>query len=115
MTKVSAQRPRRSLLPRRTVRLRLTALYGVMILVSGAIVLGIASGVVVARSSAEAVRSPGQRPPQSALSRADARIQQLQDQLAAQNNHTASGLSHNLIIGSVIALGIMTVVSVLLG
>ena len=42
--------PRRSLLPRRTVRLRLTALYGVMILVSGAIVLAIASGVVVALS-----------------------------------------------------------------
>ena len=107
--------PRRSLLPRRTVRLRLTALYGVMILVSGAIVLGIASGVVVARSSSEAVRSPGQQPPQSALSRADARIQQLQHQLAAQNNHTASGLSHNLVIGSVIALAIMTVVSLLVG
>jgi len=106
--------PRRSLLPRRTVRLRLTALYGVMILVSGAIVLAIASGVVVARSSTEAVQSPGQRP-QSALSLADARIQQLQHQLAVQSSHTASGLSRNLVIGSVIALGIMTVVSVLLG
>ena len=113
---MSAQRPRRSVFPRRTVRLRLTAMYGVMILVSGAIVLGIASGVVVARSSSEVAQSPGPGGrPQSALSRADARIQLLQHQLAAQGNRTASGLSHNLVIGSVIALGIMTVISLLVG
>jgi signal transduction histidine kinase len=106
-------KPRRSL-PRRSVRLRLTALYGVMILVSGAVVLGIASGVVVARSSV-AVRSAPNQVPRSALSRADAQIQQLRQELAAVNGQTSAGLSHSLIIGSLIALGIMTVVSVVLG
>jgi signal transduction histidine kinase len=107
-------KPGRSPLLRRTVRLRLTALYGVMILVSGAIVLGIASGVVVARSSAEAVQSPIQGP-QSALSQADAQIQLLHHELAAANSNNANGLSHNLVIGSLIALGIVTAVSVLVG
>jgi signal transduction histidine kinase len=116
MSKVPMNRPPgRSLLPRRTVRLRLTALYGVMILVSGVIVLGIASGVVVARSSSEAVRSPSQQPPQSALTQAHAQIRQLQHQLAAANSQTPSGLSRNLVIGSLIALGIITVVSLVVG
>jgi signal transduction histidine kinase len=113
MREVSTK-PRRSLLPRRTVRLRLTAVYGVMILVSGAVVLGIASGVVVARSTSEVAQSPPQTP-QSALSRANFQIQQLQHQLAAASGQNTSGLSHNLVIGSLIALGTMTVVSVLVG
>jgi signal transduction histidine kinase len=118
MRKVPTNRPRRSLLPRRTVRLRLTALYGVMFLVSGAVVLGIASGVVVSRSTSVAVRSAGQAPPQppSALARADARIQQLQQELAGGGPNTANNsVRENLFIGSAVALGIMTVVSVLLG
>jgi signal transduction histidine kinase len=117
MRKVLTKRPpRRSLLPRRTVRLRLTALYGVMFLLSGAIVLGIASGVVVARSAAvRATGPPHPAPPQSALEQAHARIQQLQQALAAQSGQTPSGVSHNLVIGSAIALGIMTLVSVGLG
>src|SRR5579859_1281602 len=84
MRKVPTKRPPRRFLPRRTVRLRLTALYGVMFLFSGAVVLGIASGVVVSRSTATAVRSGGQAvpAPQPALARADARIQQLQQELA---------------------------------
>jgi signal transduction histidine kinase len=85
-----------------------------MIFISGAIVLGIASGVVVARSSSEVSRAPGQGP-QSALSRADLRIQNLQNQLAAAKSQNANGLSHNLVVGSLIALGIVTVVSVLVG
>ena len=41
-------------LPPRTVRLRLTALYGVLFLVSGAVLLAISGGVVVGRSSVQA-------------------------------------------------------------
>jgi signal transduction histidine kinase len=115
MRQVPTKRPpRRSLLPRRTVRLRLTALYGVMFLFSGAVVLGIASGVVVARSSAMAVSSPTHQPPQSALTRADARIQELQTELA-NTSPAPNGVKASLLIGSAIALGIMTVVSLLLG
>ena len=40
----------RHVLPRRTVRLRLTVLYGVMFLLSGAVLLAITSGVVYSRS-----------------------------------------------------------------
>jgi signal transduction histidine kinase len=115
MTKVSAQRPRRSVFPRRTVRLRLTAMYGVMFLFSGVVVLGIASGVVVARSSVAVSSANQQAAAQSPLARADARIQLLQHQLAAASHQNGNGVSHNLFIGSVIALGIMTVVSLLLG
>jgi signal transduction histidine kinase len=103
----------RMLLARRSVRLRLTALYGVLFLLSGAVLLAITSGVVVARSSVTAPVPPaGQQNPQSALARAQARIQQLQAELAA---HTAHGLSHQLLVGSAIALGIMTVASAVLG
>jgi signal transduction histidine kinase len=116
MRKVPTTRPpRRPLFPRRTVRLRLTGIYGVMFLFSGAVVLAIASGVVVARSSSEVSRVPGQAVPQSPLERANARIQQLQHQLAAGSGQPGNGVSHNLLIGSAIALAIMTVVSLLLG
>jgi hypothetical protein len=116
MRKVPTKRPpRRSLLPRRTVRLRLTALYGVMFLFSGAIVLGIASGVVVARSTSVAVSSTSQAVPQTPLERADARIQMLQQELASASSRAPSGVKNSLIVGSLIALGIMTLISVLLG
>jgi signal transduction histidine kinase len=115
MTKVSAQRPRRSVFPRRTVRLRLTAMYGVMFLFSGAVVLGIASGVVYSRSAVSVSSVNQQAAPLTPLERADARIQLLQQELAANSGQTRSGVSHNLFIGSAIALGIMTVVSLLLG
>jgi signal transduction histidine kinase len=104
----------RHVLPRRTVRLRLTVLYGVMFLVSGAVLLAITSGVVYSRSSAQ-VASAQASQPLSALAQAQNRIQQLQDQLAAVQQAQHSGISQNLLIGSVIGLGIMTVVSVALG
>jgi len=102
-------------LPRRTVRLRLTALYGALFLGSGAVLLAISSGLVYARSSTEAVRAAGAPAPQSALARAQARIGQLQQQLANERALAPGGLSHNLLVGGVVALGIMTVVAVLLG
>ena len=106
--------PRWSVLPRRTVRLRLTATYGVLFLASGAVLLAITSGVVVARSSVEVSRS-NQQPPQSPLAQAQAQIQLLRHQLAAESALVNRGVSHNLLIGSAVALGIMTVLSVLLG
>jgi len=46
----------RKLLPRRSVRLRLTALYGVLFLLSGAVLLAITGGVVVATITPDLVR-----------------------------------------------------------
>ncbi len=103
----------RMLLPRRSVRLRLTALYTLLFLLSGAVLLAITSGVVVASSSVRATTpAPGQHSPQSALGRAQARIQQLQAELDANTVH---GVSHQLLIGSAIALAVMTVASAVLG
>ncbi len=98
------------LLPRRTVRLRLTVLYGVLFLLSGVVLLAITSGIVIGQSSVS--RAPGPAAPQTALSRAQARIQQLQAQLQGQAIH---GVSHQLLVGSAFALGVMTVVSAGLG
>lgn len=104
--------------PRRTVRLRLAALYGVLFFVSGAVLLAIAGGFAVNRSSTEVAGSATTNPgPTSALANAQARIQQLQQQLAAaqSGSNQLHAFSRNLIIASVIALGLMTVVSVLMG
>jgi signal transduction histidine kinase len=101
----------RKLLPRRSVRLRLTALYTVLFLLSGVVLLAITSGVVVA-SSAVTAHAPPQPNPQSALARAQARIHQLQAEL---NAHTLPGVSHQLLVGSAVALGVMTVASAALG
>jgi signal transduction histidine kinase len=107
--------------PRRTVRLRLTALYGVLFFVSGAVLLAIAGGFAVNRSSSEAVAQAGaiagQPSPPSALANARARIQDLQQQLAAaqSGSNQLHAFSRNLVLASVVALGIMTVASVLMG
>ena len=107
-------------LPGRTVRVRLTALYGILFFVSGAVLLAIVSGVVVARSSSEATASPSQALPSTALGRAEVRIQQLHAQVQALQSQAASQPGHNkltgnLLIASLIALAIMTVISVMLG
>jgi hypothetical protein len=103
----------RRLLPRRSVRLRLTATYGVMFVLSGAVLLAIVSGVVVAGSSVSAAgRAGGQQNPPSPLERAQARVQQLQAEL---NANTVHGVSHQLLLGSVVALGVMAVAAALLG
>src|SRR5215472_3613958 len=86
------RRAMRMLLPRRSVRLRLTALYTVLFLLSGVVLLAITSGVVVA-SSAVTAHAPPQPNPQSAL----------------------PGVSHQLLVGSAVALGVMTVASAALG
>jgi signal transduction histidine kinase len=114
-------RPTRLRLPGRTVRVRLTALYGILFFVSGAVLLAIASGVAVARSSSvQAVPAPNQAMPGSSLAQAQARIQMLQAQLQDLQSQSAGQpgqgkLQHQLLMASLIALGIMTVISVALG
>jgi len=111
-------------LPGRTVRVRLTVLYSILFLVSGALLLAIASGVAVGRSSVQASVSPGApSPPTGAETRIyllQTKVAQLQAKIA--NLQSALGdprgqnqLSHDLLISSLIALGIMTVVSAALG
>ena len=97
---------------RRSVRLRLTAGYGLMFVVSGAVLLAIASGLVVSGSTVEvpAANQPGMTP----LQLAQLRIQELQHQLAAQNA-VRPDLAHLLLSGSLIALSIMTAASLVVG
>jgi signal transduction histidine kinase len=103
----------RGMLPRRTVRMRLTALYGALFVVSGAVLLAITGGVVVSssRDSVTAANQAGL----PALTRDQIRIQQLQHQLANAESQIHSGVSHGLLVGSAIALGVMTVISLVLG
>lgn len=95
---------RRLTLARRTVRLRFTVLYGVVFLLSGAVLLAISgfltSGVSVTRHV-----------PAEPLPPAHVRIAQLQSRLAEA--HAIQ--SRQLLVGSAIALGVMAVVSVVLG
>ncbi len=102
--------------PPGTVRLRMTVLYGGLFLLSGAAVLAIASGLVVGRSSTAATEQavPANESTQTALAQARKQIRQLQSELA-QASSNRSNLSHDLLIASLIALGIMVAVSVLVG
>ncbi|MBO0835075.1 MAG: HAMP domain-containing protein [Actinobacteria bacterium] len=108
--------------PRGTVRLRMTVLYGGLFLLSGAALLAIASGLVVGSSSTAEV-GPANKAPvfagsgeetQVALDKARQEIQSLQAALADQSAARA-GISHKLLMASLIALGIMVALSVLLG
>jgi signal transduction histidine kinase len=110
------------LLRRRTVRARLTVLYGALFLLTGAGLLVIAGLVTVRSSSQVSMSAPGQNPQPGqnaqsaqALAQAQAQIRQLQHQLAAQTGQTHQSLWHALLIGSVIALVIMVAVSAVLG
>jgi signal transduction histidine kinase len=112
--------PRWVRLPGRTVRTRLTILYAILFVFSGALLLTISSGVAVGTSTSEA-RPAGIKPaPTSPLDRANARIHQLQAQISQLQSQAAgpSGenkLSHVLLTSSLIALAIMTVISAGLG
>ncbi len=100
-------------LPRRTVRMRLTALYGALFVASGVVLLAITGGVVVSSSRVSSTAAnQAVLPP---LIRDQIRIHQLQDELAAAESQIHSGVPHGLLVGSAIALGVMTVVSLVLG
>ncbi len=110
------------LLSRYSARLRLTALYGLLTLLSGTGLLAIA-GLVTVRSSSSVSRAANQGqgggPPQQAavqaLAQAQAQIRHLQHQLAAQAGQAHQDLWHALLIGSATALAIMVAVSLALG
>ena len=99
-------------LPRRTVRLRLTALYGGLFLASGAGLLAITISIVMAR---------GWPPPGSAgtvgiaKGTSPARIHQIAAQAAAQAAHQHTAAVHQLVFSSAVALAVMTLLSVALG
>ena len=113
--------PRWVRLPGRTVRTRLTILYGILFVVSGALLLTISSGVAVGTSTSQAVAGGRATPlPDRHWQQADARIHQLQSQIGQLQSQAAiqpdqNKLSHVLLISSLIALAIMTVISVALG
>jgi signal transduction histidine kinase len=101
---------------RRTVRLRLTGMFAILFVLSGAALLAIASGLVVNRSSTQAA-GVAQAGSSQSLQAQLAHDQRLISQLEAQVN-TGSGqgqLSHQLFLASLMALGIMAVVAGVLG
>jgi signal transduction histidine kinase len=100
----------------RTLRWRLTALYGVLFLVSGAVLLLISGGYVANSTSRTAV-APGPSAASSAaaqLARDRALIRQLQHELAGQASGPPS-LSRTLLVAAAIALGFMTIGSLIMG
>jgi signal transduction histidine kinase len=91
-----------------------------LFVMSGALLLAIASGVAVVRSSSVSVATPATAVPGTALGRALARVHQLQAQVqnlqAQVSGQPGQGqLSRDLLIASLFALAVMTVVSVALG
>lgn len=115
---------------RRSVRWRLTVLYGVLFLVSGAVLLGITYGLVAGRSAAivgntrAVIVGPGDTMPSPfpgfriALGgaplngMASTQVKQLVNQKVSE---ASAGQLRLLLIVSAVALGIMVVVSVVLG
>jgi signal transduction histidine kinase len=114
-------------LPGRTVRVRLTVLYVLLFLFSGALLLAIASGVAVGRASVTVASSSSGTGAHPQSGQASARIRMLQSQVAYLQSQVAhlqsqvvnqpgqSQLGHVLFISSLIALAIMTIVSAALG
>src|SRR4051812_6135526 len=98
------------LLRRRTVRSRYTVLYGAAFLASGIGLLVIANFVAFGSVRVSRAAPPWQSP-QTRLGAAQAQIDRLSAQLAEQ--HTAQ--VRQLVFGSLIALAVMAVVSVVVG
>ncbi len=103
-----AMRRRRS-----SVRLRLTTLYGLLFVASGALLLVIA-GSATFSNTAVSTRAPAGPPPSPELSRAEAEIRHLRAQLAAAAQEHAA-ISHTVLAASGVALGVMGVLSIGLG
>jgi signal transduction histidine kinase len=103
----------------RTVRFRLTVLYGILFFLSGAVLLAITGGITTTHVGVgfSQARMAAQGAPSTAAQLAMAReqIQQLQQALAAQANVNQSNVSHALLEASLIALGFMTLGSLVMG
>ena len=102
--------------PRRSVRLRLTALYFALFVFSGAAMLAISlwwsSRVSVFPVIPAPPAAARHQPP---LAQAQARIHQLEYQVSALSDHLRAAQSHQQLAGSAIALAAMAVVSAALG
>ncbi|MFE4369821.1 sensor histidine kinase [Streptomyces sp. NPDC056835] len=98
--------------PRRTARARFTLLYSGIFLLSGAVLLTIA-GIVASGAQEIARTAPGgsDAPQDPTLAQAQAHISQLEAQLAQADTTQ----SHQLLLGSAVALGVMAAVSLLVG
>jgi signal transduction histidine kinase len=99
------------LLPRRTVRLRLTVMYGLLFFVCGALLLALADGVTVHGTSSAQV-SPN-RP--AALPSAPPRGPVPTLHVNGAPSAPGQSLPHQLVMASLIALGVMTVAALALG
>jgi signal transduction histidine kinase len=106
-------RARRRVLPRPTVRLRLTVTYGVLFFVCGALLLALADGVTVHASSSSAVRPDGPARAGLALARAGPGV--LGQPRQSSPRPVQPSLPHQLVFASLIALGVMTVVALAVG
>ncbi|MFC7640837.1 histidine kinase dimerization/phospho-acceptor domain-containing protein [Streptosporangium lutulentum] len=102
--------PRRLALPGRTVRLRFTALYGVLFLLSGVGLLAV-TNLVALGSSRSTVPAENAQLRQPTLAAAQEQIGLLQTRLS--EIHAVQ--SRQLLVGSAVALAVMAVVSVVLG
>jgi signal transduction histidine kinase len=101
--------PRRPALPARTVRWRFTALYGALFLLSGAGLLAIVN--LMALEVRVSVPAGDPAPPQSTLAAAREHI----GLLRARLSEVEALQSRQLLAGSVVALVVMAVLSVVLG
>jgi signal transduction histidine kinase len=102
------------LLPRRSVRLRLTVLYGSLFILSGAALLAISNGWSYSIRPAAPVPPPATAQ-QSPLAQAQATIRRLQFRVNALSDQVHAIQPHRILIGAAIGMGVMAVVSVLLG
>jgi signal transduction histidine kinase len=100
-------------LPRRTVRLRLTALYGALFLLSGAGLLAVTITIVLADGWPPP--PPGTESIGVARGTSPARLHQIQAQAAAQAAHAHAAAVNQLLASSAIALAAMTAAAVALG
>jgi signal transduction histidine kinase len=92
-----------------TVGVRFTILYSVVFLVSGSGLLGLT--FLLSGGNMSSVAPGGNPPAEGSLAAAQQRIRQLEDQLAAVHTQQA----RQLLAGSLVALIVMAVVSLLLG
>jgi signal transduction histidine kinase len=103
----------------RTVRFRLTVMYGFLFFLSGAVLLAITGGITRAHVGVgfSQARTAGHGAPSQTAQLATAReqIRQLQQTLAAQTSLAQSNVSDVLLKASLIALGFMTVGSLVMG
>jgi len=115
---------------RRTVRLRMTVSYGGLFLLSAVILLAIASGFATVSSTSVTVAAnnagaagPGSAGsagsagsgPAGTLAQADRRIRHLQAALANAQHSGQPSVTHQLLVGSLVALAVMAAASALLG